>query len=128
MKPKLIKVVITDDDQVIMDGKSSPIGLREERMLLQDPRYDVTISKHGLFRVGWQDRSGTPIGPQSPRPVGHDPIKEAVLPVTSSVVKSTMVVNKGPASPVTPNPITPSTPKVDKNPPHSVAPIPNFNA
>jgi hypothetical protein len=192
MKPTLIKVVITDDDHVMMDGKISPIGLMEEKALLQDPRYDVTISKHGLFRVGWQDRQGTPIGPQAPRPVNYDslehkmkvvarklevaqwhaknpgkkmptekaapevksapkafaplpkPVKidtgipqvsttdaakakadferqfQPPAPEPQSVVKTPKVV------PVTPHPITPNTPKVDKNPPNSVEPIPNF--
>jgi hypothetical protein len=65
MNPKRIKAVITEDDRVMMDGKYSPIGVMESRMLLQDPKYDVTISKHGLFRIGWQDRQGTPIGPHA---------------------------------------------------------------
>ena len=34
MNPKLIKVVITDDDQVRIDGKLSPIGVMESRMFL----------------------------------------------------------------------------------------------
>jgi hypothetical protein len=72
MNPKRIKAVITEDDRVMMDGKYSPIGVMESRMLLQDPKYDVTISKHGLFRIGWQDRQGTPIGPQAPRPVNYE--------------------------------------------------------
>lgn len=75
MNPELIKVVITDDDQVRIDGKLSPIGVMESRMFLQDPKYDVVISKHGLFRLGWQDRQGTPIGPQAPRPLAYDPLK-----------------------------------------------------
>jgi hypothetical protein len=157
MKPKLIKVVITDDDQVMMDGKISPIGVMEEKMLLNDPRYDVTISKHGLFRLGWQDRQGTPIGTQAPRPVAYDAAKEALKvieramqhghkkvapvktppPAVKPVAKPTPppamkpkpIVNKGPGAPVTPHPITPNTTKVDKNPPqHDVTPIPRFNS
>ena len=187
MNPKLIKAVITDDDQVMMDGKYSPIGVMEEKILLNDPNYDVTISKHGLFRLGWQDRQGTPIGPQAPRPRAYDPAKAAikaievvekakrtpkkkVAPVTPAktvvpevLTPKTVTVNKNqppykqpvvpvvkPSVPVvksatpsyimrpaklpvvqnpkTPNPITPQTQKIDKSPPHSVAPIPNFNA
>lgn len=153
MNPKLIKAVITDDDQVRIDGKLSPIGVMESRMLLQDPKYDVTISKHGLFRIGWQDRQGTPIGPQAPRPVAYDRVKEeiksigildkarrehkklvpavpskAVAPVvapstTSPAMKPLPIVNKGMTAPVTPHPITPSTVKVDKSQPSTVAPI-----
>lgn len=196
MKPKLIKAVITDDDHVMMDGKISPIGLMEEKALLQDPKYDVTISKHGLFRVGWQDRQGTPIGPQAPRPLVVDPLKHEMkvierklevarwhannqgkkMPTASKaaaheikpvakilepaknapkiqtgvpqvsktdaakakanferhlapvVPESYSAVKTQKAVPSTPNPITPNTPKVDKSPPHSVAPIPNFIA
>lgn len=133
MTPKLIKAIITDDDRVMMDGKYSPIGVMESRILLQDPKYDVTISKHGLFRIGWQDRQGTPIGPQAPRPVKAKQQHKKVAPVKAASPVKKLVPEISPTpplapqkphvTPVTPHPITPSTVKVDKSQP-SFEPIP----
>ena len=148
------KITITDDNRAIENGKITSISVNEIKNLLQNKSVEVIISNVGLYRIGWADRNGTPIGqvgpiiPSIPSTSLTDPKFMALVNPVPSVVSSVPSVPSVtpvppaipvppvvPASPVppveepilTPNPITPKTSKVIKsNTTHDQ--IPRFNS
>ena len=104
------RITITDNSQAIENGVTTPVTPDQIKSFLRDPTIETKISNVGLYSIGWKDRNGTP----------------ETFPVASPAKPAVSVPSTPEPAKKTPNPITPTTPKVDKSSTHNI--IPSFNA